>query len=332
MGPTNQHYWIGGAKILLVIVLIYTLYRQIWGHDYWASFLALCTPERWIQQWPLLLFVFILMPINWLIEARKWWLLLQRLAPSPYRTAVRAVFAGISLSLFTPHRVGEYGGRILSYPTAMHPKVLLASLVANYGQLLCLLTAGCLGIFHIGRSFLPENGILFYGILLLGSLGLVLLWWSFLAVHQLMPLLQGWQWPKWLTWLPKTLVTAGQFDQTLLLRSASWAGLRFLIYSVQFVLLLIFFGLDIPWHILLSGVFVIYLLQSGLPLPPALGMLTRGELGILVWHGFEANPLAILAASLALFIINLAIPALLGVMVIVKTNITKSLNDEGRAD
>jgi len=61
-------------------------------------------------------------------------------------------------------------------------------------------------------------------------------------------------------------------------------------------------------------------------------MLTRGELGILVWHNFEANPLAILAASLALFIINLAIPALLGVMVIVKTNITKSLNDEGRVD
>lgn len=332
MAPTNRHYWIGGAKVILVLLLAYTLYQQIWGHDYWASFLSLCTPERWLENGVLLLLVFILMPINWLTEARKWWLLLQRLAPSPYRLAVSAVFAGISLSLFTPHRIGEYGGRVLSYPSNMHPKVLLASLVANYGQLLCLLTAGSFGIFYLGRSFLPENRILFYGVVLLGSVSLLLLWWGFLAVHHLMPLLERFKWPKWLTWLPKTLVTAGQFDQVLLLRSAAWAGLRFLIYSVQFVFLLIFFGLDIPWHILLSGVFVIYLLQSGLPLPPALGMLTRGELGILVWHDFEANPLAILAASLALFIINLAIPALLGVMVIVKTNITKSLNDEGRVD
>ncbi len=44
---------------MLVLLLAYTLYQQIWGHDYWASFLSLCTPERWLENWALLLLVLV---------------------------------------------------------------------------------------------------------------------------------------------------------------------------------------------------------------------------------------------------------------------------------
>lgn len=332
MRLANRSFWITSAKVVLVVVLIYILYQQLWGSDHWDTFLSFWTAERWEEKRWYLLLTITLMPINWGLETAKWWILLNRIYPSSFRRAFLAVLNGISLSLFTPHRIGEYGGRILIYPPSEHAKVILASLVANMGQLLCLITAGFVGIVGWGRSFFATYGIIYDVGLYLGGPILVLLWWGFLAVHWLLPYFRQWKWPNWLAWLPKTLVQAEPFDRPILMRSAALAATRYLTYSLQFVCLLLFFGLSIPVHILLFGVFVIYLLQSGLPLPPALSLLSRGELGVLIWQNFEVNPLAILAASVALFIINLAIPALLGMMVIVKTNITKSLQYEERAD
>lgn len=328
----NRRAWITVAKIGLVLLLAYILYRQLWGGAHWDTFLAFWTVERWQENRFYLLLTILLMPLNWSLETAKWWILLRPLYPSPYSKAFVAVLNGISLSLFTPHRIGEYGGRILNYPAVGHAKVIMASLVANFGQLLCLITAGFVGIIFWGRSFFHEFGIVYDVGLYLGGPILVLLWWGFFSIRRFLPWVQHITWPTWLRWIPKTLDHARQFNKTLLVQSAAMAAIRFLIYSMQFVCLLLFFGLDVPWHILLNGVFVIYLLQSGLPLPPALGLLTRGELGVLIWQNYEVNPLAILAASMALFIINLAIPALLGLMVIVKTNVTKSLQYEERAD
>lgn len=332
MRLANRAFWITSAKVLLVAILLYVLYRQLWGSDHWETFLAFWTQARWQENRLYLLLTVLLMPINWWLETAKWWILLRRIYPSPLGKAFLAVLNGISLSLFTPHRIGEYGGRILPYPPAGHAKVIMASLVANLGQLLCLITAGFIGIILWGRSFFADYEVIYDVGFYLGGPILVLLWWGFFSVRWLLPYLERMKWPDWLAWLPKTLAHARQFDPWLLVRSTSLAATRYLIYSIQFVCLLIFFGLSIPWHILLLGVFVIYLLQSGLPLPPALGLLSRGELGVLIWQNYEVNPLVILAASLALFIINLAIPALLGLMVIVKTNITKSLQYEERAD
>lgn len=324
--------WIRLAKIGLAVILGYVLYKQLWGGDHWEAFLSFWTQDRWQENRFYLILTLLLMPFNWWLETAKWWVLLQRIYPSRFSQAFLAVLNGISLSLFTPHRIGEYGGRILNYPPKAHAKVIMASLVANFGQLLCLITAGFGGIIFWGRSFFEQLGIIYDIGLYLGGPILVLLWWGFFSIRRLLPYLQQIKWPSWLAWLPKTLAHAKQFDKHLLVQSAALAGTRYLIYSIQFVCLLFFFGLTIPWHILLSGVFVIYLLQSGLPLPPALALLSRGELGVLIWQNFAVNPLAILAASVALFIINLAIPALLGLMVIVKTNVTKSLQYEERAD
>ena len=332
MRRLSRATWITLAKIGLVVVLAYVLYRQLWGGAHWETFLAFWTTERWQENRLYLLFTLLLMPLNWTLETAKWWVLLRPLYPSPFAKAFIAVLNGISLSLFTPHRIGEYGGRILNYPAVGHTKVIMASLVANFGQLLCLISAGFIGIIFWGRSFFQAFGIVYDVALYVGGPILVFLWWGFFSIRRFLPWIQRISWPTWLRWVPKTLEHARQFNKILLVQSAAMAAIRFLIYSIQFVCLLLFFGLDVPWHILLNGVFVIYLLQSGLPLPPALGLLTRGELGVLIWQNYEVNPLAILAASIALFIINLAIPALLGLMVIVKTNVTKSLQYVERAD
>lgn len=96
------------------------------------------------------------------------------------------------------------------------------------------------------------------------------------------------------------------------------ASIRFGVYCFQYWLVLHFLGLnlDLAWGF--SGIAAIYMVQAGLPLPPGAGLLTRAELALMLWGDGALAQAAILSGTLLLFVINLGLPALLGMWFIVK--------------
>ena len=69
----------------------------------------------------------------------------------------------------------------------------------------------------------------------------------------------------------------------------------------------------------------IFFLQTFLPLPPGTALLMRGELAINIWGEYADNPITIFAVSFGLWAINVAVPALIGMIFIVNINVLKSL-------
>jgi uncharacterized membrane protein YbhN (UPF0104 family) len=57
--------------------------------------------------------VFLLMFVNWGIEARKWQLLVSSIQKVSFGRAFRAVFSGQALGFNTPNRMGESAGRAI---------------------------------------------------------------------------------------------------------------------------------------------------------------------------------------------------------------------------
>ena len=53
-----------------------------------------------------------MMFLNWLVEALKWRYMISKIENISIMTAYRAVLTGITVSTFTPNRIGEYGGRV----------------------------------------------------------------------------------------------------------------------------------------------------------------------------------------------------------------------------
>ena len=64
------------------------------------------------QAWKFWL-VIVLVFVNWGFEAKKWKLLITPIQKMSFFTAFKSVLTGVTLSLNTPNRIGEYGGRIL---------------------------------------------------------------------------------------------------------------------------------------------------------------------------------------------------------------------------
>ena len=60
----------------------------------------------------LLALVLVLMLLNWGLEATKWKFLLRKIEIITFTKAMKSIFAGACVSIFTPNRLGEFGGRI----------------------------------------------------------------------------------------------------------------------------------------------------------------------------------------------------------------------------
>ena len=104
------------VKILMFGGLLFVLYRQLFVNEKidvaYEHFLL-----NFKGNYFLLSVVFFLMLINWTIESIKWKLLIDKLHPISWLEAIEGILFGVTFSLFTPSRVGEFGGRVFALNT-----------------------------------------------------------------------------------------------------------------------------------------------------------------------------------------------------------------------
>lgn len=102
--------------------------------------------------------VFILMFANWLIEAKKWQYLAKKAIPEyTLRTSLQTVLCGITLGLFTPNRVGEYGARLFYVENEHKANLLVLSFIDRFAQLWVTVLFGVVFLFVYTTHFLQEH-------------------------------------------------------------------------------------------------------------------------------------------------------------------------------
>ena len=89
-----------------------------------------------------------------------------------------------------------------------------------------------------------------------------------------------------------------------------------------------FLGLDHSFSELGGNIAGIYLIQTGIPLPAFLSIFARGEIAVIVWSGLGIDKFIALAATFGLWFINLILPALIGTVILYRTDINKYLNSK----
>lgn len=290
----------------------------------WPVFVRQIFAANWV--W--LVLAFMLMPFNWLAETWKWHRMIRRWTPVSLWRSLIAVWVGVSFSLFTPNRVGEYGGRILLIQPRHRWKAAIANLIGNYSQLLVLLTAGIGGgLYYAARFWYTDphwQGVFAGAALLLLSV----LYLFYFNLGWLVTLLHRIPWLNNRQFLVREARVLQLFNTAELTGLLGWALVRYGIYSTQYYLLLCFFGITPGLSAGYAGISAIFLLQTSLPLPPLTALVARGNLAVQIWLPFGANALSSLAATFTLWILNLILPALIGTFSLFYVNITKSPGHE----
>ena len=191
-----------------------------------------------------LVLVFLLMFVNWSLEALKWKISVQNVQPVSFYTSLRAIFSGVSFSVTTPNRMGEYVGRVLYMNEGNRLKVISLTVLGSLSQLIITVFFGLLAL-AILRPAIVQSGLsgwpAWISVLLTGtSIAFLVLTVFYFRIGWLIKWIDKIPAIKKYFWLVNEL---GKTDTTLLIRLLSISLLRYFVFSTQYFLLFHFF-----WH------------------------------------------------------------------------------------
>lgn len=319
---------------LLFCLLAYSIYHQIQRQPNWKdSFLQIIRAFDSTDIWKLVA-VFVFMLVNWALEARKWQLVINRIQPISLIQAFKAIFTGTTLAFFTPNRMGEYIGRVLYIEEGKRIKAVSLTIVCSLAQLLVTLILGIVGVLAIRQvllySEIADSVVIFW-------MNLVL--YVSIPVSVILTLIYfklSWlvRWVEKIPFLEKFthyIRVLDNFEATTLLSILSLSILRYGVFLVQYFWLFDVFKVDLNvWQVFWS-VSVVFLVLAVIPTIALLTELgVRWQASIEVIRLFSTNIVGILATSLAIWMINLVIPALIGSLLILNIrlfNLKKNRSD-----
>lgn len=262
--------------------------------------------------------VFLLMLLNWSIEAFKWKLLLSTVESLSFMHSLRAVFSGVTVSFYTPNRVGEFAGRILHLDPGHRVRGALATFVGASAQVMLTFQAGLFALFYFREQFV--KAALFPYIMIPSLIIIVLLPFLWLQIPKLSHLRL---FSAILKRYPRYLEVFDHFRRRELLKVYGLSALRYLVFCTQQYLLLKIVGFNGGF---LLGIGLAALSFFFITIVPSIAL---GELGmrsgvnLLVFFPYFANNAGILLVTFLLWFINLALPALAGALGILYIRIRK---------
>lgn len=269
-----------------------------------------------------LIIAIVLMPLNWVLESVKWRLLVNKFHKISISQSVKGILMGLSTGIASPNRIGEFAGRILVVPTEKNMLSIKSNMYNSIAQSIATYSMGVLGLFLlINRLEIYEINTDTLFVIFIAFVTITVLVYFNLTKILGLPIFNR---------ITNFLSKWGKLDQYTFSKKdiskvIGLSFLRLLVYTGQYVLLLVFFGAQTEAYYLVSVVLVLFTIQSMIPLPPILGLLARGELGLLLFTQFNVNEITILSSTFLLWIINLLIPSLIGVVLILRTRINESI-------
>jgi len=313
---------------LVFILLAVSIYRQIQLQPNWKeSIFQLRQGFNGSHAWMLFL-AFVLMFLNWGVEARKWQIVVRKLQPLTLWESFKAIFTGTTMASFTPNRTGEYVGRILYVHEGKRLHAISVTIMCSMAQLQVTLYTGLAALLSIQQvlrqRLAPESFFfLFSGLLLFVTIiGAVLLTLIYFRLGWFIKRLHHWKLMRRI--LPYVEVVE-QFNATILLRILSLSVCRYLVFVVQYYLVFRAFDVNIEWSECLMAISVLFLL---LAIIPSFTFLTdlgiRWKAGIEIVSIFSSNTVGIFATAFTVWVFNLIIPALIGSLLILGIRIFKN--------
>ena len=257
----------------------------------------------------LLLFTaMILMLVNWSIEALKWKYLIKKITAVSFFVSLSSVLSGVTFSLFTPNRIGEFAGRILHLPQGTRIKAALATVLGNIAQLAVTIFTGSLaGIYYL--QYFELNSWLRVFVLI----SLVVINLLFILCFFNIRVIERWLLKfKFLKSYTSYLDAIGNYSRKELINILFLSAARYCVFASQYVLILKAMQVETSWQLLYIPVAMVFVVVTVVPTIALTELALRTSVAVAVIGLVSGNALGILEASFMVWFINLIIPSLAG--------------------
>lgn len=259
------------------------------------------------------IFALVLLPLNWSLEAIKWQNLVQKIEKITFSSSLIAILTGLSLSFFTPFNIGTYLGRVWQLQSKKRYEVFGSLLLSSFLQSFFTFGIGTIALLFFlpfqNQYLKPFLGSFFIGILVLIGI--------FIFFKKQFTFLK--KYPKYY----RFIAILENYTKTEILYLLAISGFRYAVFCTQFVLVLLAWQVDLGINKLFAAVSMSFALKSSLPTLNFLSDLGIRESAAVYIFGFYTSEIdTVLLASLSLWLINIVLPSLIGLLFLPKAKLT----------
>jgi uncharacterized membrane protein YbhN (UPF0104 family) len=261
---------------------------------------------------------------NWSLEALKWKLSVQHVQPVSFFRSLKAILSGVSFSVTTPNRTGEYLGRVLYMDEGNRLKAISLTILGSLSQLIVTVFFGLLALFIL-KPAISNAGLsgwpVWINILLFGGTAAFI----FLTVFYFRI---GWL----IKWIDRIPVIKKYFwlinelektDTTLLLRLLSISMVRYFVFAMQYFLLFRFFGVEVNWWQGFWATGLVFFIMAITPTIALFEVVQKVYVTKEIFAIFTVNTLGVGFVTTTIWFINLVVPAAIGSLLILGIKLFK---------
>ena len=299
---TKQFFFVL-LKISLVVLSFYYIHKKLVQsskldfYDF-VDFLNK-TDLFWLKT---LIFLIILSFFNWFFEILKWQTLVSSVRLISFKRAIEQCLGSITISLFTPNRIGEYGAKALYFEKTLRKRIVFLNLINNLIQMAITLFFGFIGIILFANKYnLKVNSNTF--VFLLIGIGIILI--VIFILKKTTNQVKGFS-------LNKLKMAFASIQREHIVLGFMFSLIRYFIFSFQFFYLLTCFNVDLNYINAMIIITSMYFLASVIPTISFFDVAIKGSIAVYLFSLISVNEMIILSIVTMMWILNFVLPSIVG--------------------
>jgi hypothetical protein len=264
----------------------------------------------------LFLLVFLMSFFNWGFEAKKWQILANQVETVSFKDAFKSVLIGLSFGFISQADLGDLAGKMVLIKNENRKKSTGAVLLGGGIQTYISLIFGSLGLAYFMINVFSTISTLEYvifGLCLLGIfVGIILLYYR----KNIDSLFNNF------TWLASSkpfLIVLKSYSHAEIFQVFALSISRYLIFSLQFLIILLIFRIELPMVVLMMIIFLVFFVKTIIPSVSFLSDLgIRSMTSLYLFEFYHIDPSIVIASTFTLWIINILLPVFIGTLVFLR--------------
>lgn len=248
-------------------------------------------------------FLLVLSFFNWFFEILKWQYLVKTIKNISFKNALEQSLGGLTASIITPNRIGDYGAKAIYYAKLFRPRIVLLNLLGNMAQMTITTIFGLIGFIIFVNRY--EIDVDYYKVVKFILLLLLVGLFAIVGVRHKRFKIKEYSYNYIIKFVKKM---SGKVHLLNLLLSL----IRYLIFSCQFYYLLTIFGVDVDYSKAMVVITSMYFLASIVPSIAIFDIVIKGSVAVFLFSYVEVNELTILSIITLMWLLNFVIPSVIG--------------------
>ncbi len=289
-----KQFLIAAVKLLIVAAAFYFIWTRLRDEQaLWdRASIGMIPLWAWIA-------LFNLAFLNRFFEILKWQNLVSSFKQISIADSSRQVLGALTVSIFTPNGIGEYGAKALFFEKSRAKRIVFLNLLCNGIQLVLTVVFGTFGLLYFNAVYdvISTNAVIYLFLIFVVSMAVLI------SVRKISIGKYSFS---------TAIRKLKEISQDIHRRNVYLAIGRYLFFSHQYYILFVVFGVEIPYLLLMAAITSTYFLASALPTFQFLDFAVKGGVAVYFFGLMGINEWIPVLVTALMWLLNVVLPVAIG--------------------